>query len=434
MLGISRYVVTLVLEVSKSPIYQQRYAVLNPMRDFSSSVRRIAELEKKYKSGHESSLGTAFTSSYERLLTEFPFLEGFWIRWAHTEYRLRKNPADALAIFEKALNTHNLSHSVTLWVGYLRFLIHVSYTSLPVPTEVLNRFEQANKDIGSNFLSHEFWDLYLEVHPDPISLLIDILDQKTLHQFAKYYAMLIEKLDNSKDMLSFKDLMPLEVQNIELNSEELPRVKNVIMSKLKLKYELHLRRVNAVLPFEQKIKQHCFSPFSYDSLPWVDYIKSSSEPLKIYERALIICSSDTKLWLAYIRYCHSLRLKTDGSSLDERKIQLEAAYAVPLALRLVPVMLHYALWLEYEGRFEEAKSIYEAAESHAQTHHHFETAVLQHCQFLSRNGDYEASRLHLKAMVLKQKSTLLESELQKVAPRSSLSKDIPSAREVVESF
>lgn len=404
------------------------------MRDFSSLVRQIADLEGQYKRDPDDALGYSFTAVYGQMLTEFPFLEGFWIRWAHTEFRLHKTPAPALAVFQRALNTHNLNHSVTIWVGYLRFLVHVSSTRFPAPTEVLSQFEQAERDIGSNFLSHEFWDLYLEVHPDPVSLLIDMLDRQTLHQFSKYYAKLVEHLNTDTKLSAFTDLMPLEVQNIELSSEELPLVRNVILSKLKLKYELHLRRVNAVLPFEQEIKRHCFIPTTYDSLPWVEYIKSSSQPLKIYDRALIVCAFDVKLWLLYIRHHHHLRLTNESTSLDEHKANLEAAYAIPLSLKLVPVMLHYALWLEYENRIEDARSIYEAAESHAETNHNFEEAVLQCCQFLSRTQSDEASQLHLEAMASKRRSLPLEHELQKIKPKpSSLSKAIPSVRDIVES-
>lgn len=274
---------------------------------------------------------------YDQLLSKYPCLEGFWVRWAHTEFRIEGANA-ALNIFHRALDTPILQQSLILWTDYLRFKLRICPDN-----NLLAEFEKAAGLVGTQFLSHEFWDLYLEVCETPVDLLIKILDERTLHQFARFYAQLLELLPQKLE--DFQRVLGLSTES---NAEEEALVRKVIESKLHLKYELHSRRVDQIWPLVKPIKRPFFHPKKCpDGTHWLAYAKASGSTETIFRQAIIPCFLDPSVWLGYIRF----KIRTNSSDDEIREI-----YEMGCHTR--PVLLHFALWLEYKGDIPGAKELY----------------------------------------------------------------------------
>lgn len=287
---------------------------------------RLNDLEKAGKSAKQD-----LRTVYKSVLTEYPYLEGFWVRWAHSEFRMEGTDT-AIEVFEKALQTNK--YSLIIWVNYLRFVLRITN---PSNDRLAELFGLAEPLIGSHFWSHEFWDLQLEWREDKVDLLCHLLHSKTLHQFSKYYAQLVTVLDTAStaaDLHQFRFFLP-EIDSIQVAEDELGRFREVILSKMRLQYELHLRRVTNAMHFEKQIKRPFYYPkpvLDTDIAAWCEYAEKSDDPLMIYRRALIPCADDYKMWLAYIRCLMRLNVG------DE---EIRDAYE---SCKLPEVRAHYELW------------------------------------------------------------------------------------------
>lgn len=278
------------------------------MDEFQSACVKLDSLERS----HNPDIN-AFREIYHNLLRQYPAFEGLWVRWAHTEFRLSsaaKPEEESIKVFEKALE--KLPYSLILWVNYLKFVIVLSTMRAELQAEL---FSDAKKRIGDHFWSHEFWDMWLDQTSNRVHELIDILENGTLHQVTKYYAQLISSLESAETLLDLNNfhryLPELDFTSENLSSnipdEELNKFKDVVRSKLKLQYELHLGRVQNAMEFEKKIKRPFFYPDGNTSElnVWLDYAKNSHNPRGIYLRALIPYYEDPKMWIQLLRYLHS---------------------------------------------------------------------------------------------------------------------------------
>lgn len=94
---------------------------------------------------------------YQSLLSRFPYLENYWIKYANTKFRLG-DTNNANLIYLEALKV--MPYSFKLWVRYLKFLMGMStmdYLSMKI------MFKEAERHIGGHFHSAEFWELYLDL-------------------------------------------------------------------------------------------------------------------------------------------------------------------------------------------------------------------------------------------------------------------------------
>lgn len=274
------------------------------------ATHAIAALEESRATISTDLKAEQYNQHYTRLLTAYPMLEGFWIRWAHTTFSLQ-GCDEAIAVFERALAVPFLDNSVRLWVEYLRFMVHLMHTARPINPETTALFERAANKIGTHFLAHEFWDLYLEVCPNKLVLLKRVLTSTTMHQITRFYLQLKSLILQS----DFEDLNavlnePEQVLAPTLDSErqaELQRFQEVVLTKLKFQYELHTRRVKSVCEYELNIKRPFFYPkpvSKHDLNNWVAYIIASpaDQQLALFGRALIPLALNENMWMMYIRY------------------------------------------------------------------------------------------------------------------------------------
>lgn len=278
------------------------------MDEYKSAIVKLDALERDRNPDI-----CAYRRIYSDLLEQHPAFEGFWVRWAHTEFRLSSatHPEEkSIEIFEMALK--KLPYSLILWVNYLKFVIVLSTIRAESQAEL---FSVARRRIGDHFWSHEFWDMWLNQTTNRLHGLIDIIENETLHQVTKYYAQLVSALENAKTLHDLSDfhrylpeigLIP-EKTSLEIPDEELDKFKEVVRSKMKLQYELHLGRVQQNMVFEKQIKR----PFYYpdgdlsELKIWLEYAKNSQNPRSVYLRALVPYYEDSKTWIQLLRFLHS---------------------------------------------------------------------------------------------------------------------------------
>lgn len=96
-----------------------------------------------------------FDISYHGLLSKYPFLELYWVRYAETHFTLG-NTRKAEEIFKRGVS--RAPASLELWIRYLRFRVETIGDDL---NGVLSLFEHARLKIGYHFHGHEFYKLYL---------------------------------------------------------------------------------------------------------------------------------------------------------------------------------------------------------------------------------------------------------------------------------
>lgn len=295
----------------------------------------------------ELTLSVHTRADYERLLAAYPLLHGYWIRYARFEFAGGDNAA-ALNVYNRALDV--LPRNLQLWVDYLRYLITINTP----PPKVLPEFARAEQLVGSHFLSHEFWDLWLEyvdlyrldvdLAVDPhaglsptAKILFHILRSKTLHQFTRYY----------------KRLVGLQV----LEETELHQL-----------YMKQQQRVTRVWKFEKLLHRPFYHPRPLPKAQrkaWQDYIVwiSPAEKPRLYEWYLEI-NPDPQIWLQYLRW--------------QMGAKLEPSFDKAIRTKNPDIMLYYALWLEYKKDIDGARDIY----SHLTTG----PAIVQYAQFSGRHG------------------------------------------------
>lgn len=320
--------------------------------EYKQLVASLSSLEKNTDLYSNSIKLVKCRDLYRSILKTFPWLEGFWVRWAHTEFALNDSSA-AIFVFNSAINTPSLENSLVVWVEYLKFLVRIECTCRPVTERILNYFREAEKRIGDHFLAHEYWDMYLEICDSKMKLLLHIVNNCTLHQCTKYYEQLRNDISkcNYDQLLSFCDdamhagnteykrIFDDFVDSRVADSLELDKFREVVCTKLRLQYQLHIRRVDAVKGFEMSIKRPFFHPKipkKTESLVWNNYLNSVDDnhayaKIKLFKRALIPFAFDESMWLKYIRYLVSVN--NDG---------IEQAYIAGKHLKVVND--HHELW------------------------------------------------------------------------------------------
>lgn len=162
--------------------------IQNSPDEFARWTELVEEAERLEGGLHKFSSPRAlqlFRFSYDGFLERFPFLHGYWIRYAETLFRLGLTE-DAADVYLRG--TCAIPGSVELWAKYCAFVALTEGDS----ERVRALFEQGSRHIGVHFLSHEFWDAYLdfEEREGQTQRVYDLLSRIAripLHQYAKFF-------------------------------------------------------------------------------------------------------------------------------------------------------------------------------------------------------------------------------------------------------
>lgn len=280
-------------------------------------IKSVQQKEGGLRKGWSEAARAQFRSTFDTFLSIYPWFAGYWIHYARCEFKLG-NTKGAIDVYNRALV--ELPYAPDLWAAYLEFIVLVWHDTDSIDRE----FERAVAFVGDDFYAHVVYDVYLEYltlrnFQDRKRELLLLILTKTLHQFAKYFAMIRD------DGLMGKYY------------EQQERVAQA------WKYECQLHRPTFFHP--KPLKQQ-------ERAVWIHYLDSQIEnegfKHQLFRRLLICGALDESLWLRYIRWLIAKR-QSPIPAFETADRQLPAD--------LVQVRLYHALWLEHIG--ENPTAIYE---------------------------------------------------------------------------
>lgn len=258
------------------------------VRSLNGLVGAIEHVVVKYKNPNDT-IKKVLENIYNELLRKYPLFFGYWKRFTAVEYQLYglQKSIDTLRKSVQAFPT-----SLELWCDYLNVLCTNNSNEVGL---IRNNFKAAKALVGWQFLSHPFWDKYIEFETkhQEISELKSIYEELVtipLHQYAKYGA-------------SYREF---------LRSQGLHNDMTQLAATIRTTQTI----VTAIWPYESKIKQSFFtlSPVSNEELKnWDEYLEhlqiiGEKYSLKkhmiqaTFERCLIPCLYYEHFWIKFMRW------------------------------------------------------------------------------------------------------------------------------------
>lgn len=395
--------------------WSQLYSYIEYNPDSFSAWEDLIEITESLEGGlckaSSSSAIRLFRFTYDTFLKRFPLLHGYWIKYAEEEFRLG-NTELALMIYDKAINI--LPLSVELWTKYCQLKRLVT----PSIKQTRALFEKGVNCVGYHYLSHPFWDEYIKLEQDNSDILILAklllrIFQIPLHQYAKYYAHLVQlsPLIPVKHLVSPEYLEQFnaeyEIEQIEEEEEKSmlegrdnhDNLKKVVLTKRQLEEkkraaEIDLRnriytyysrlyietrkKVSERYGFESEIQRPYFHVVylpEEEIANWRKYLQfvevdvnsnnsiqyfgrpdlkaSFSELIALYERVIIPFGHYEEFWLRYTKF-----LVANNMVEDARNVYRRAGFILPIGR--IQVRLQYALFEESQGNLDSAKEIYKS--------------------------------------------------------------------------
>lgn len=255
------------------------------VQSLNALVGCVEKTVLKYKNPNDS-IKRAMEGIYRHLLQRYPLLFGYWKRFTAVQYQLY-GLEKSIATLGEALAS--FPNSLELWCDYLNVLCVNSADKVELIRE---NFLVAKDKIGYHFLSHPFWDKYIEFetkHQEWINLnsIYAELLSIPLHQYARYGTAYRKFLADHVEFTPDKNL------DIEIRKTH--------------------GLVTAIWPFESKIKQGFFNitPVSQEELAnWDRYLTyvekdevAKDFPIKfiecVFQRCLVPCLYYEHFWIKY---------------------------------------------------------------------------------------------------------------------------------------
>lgn len=266
-------------------------------------------------------LGRCIHSDYDAMLSKYPYFVKYWKKYITIEYTLN-GLEKSTSVLRRSLTA--FPQSLDLWVDYLNVIIS---NKLEEDKELGNLFKQAADHIGRQFMSHPFWDIYLNwaakvYGPNSnnyLQIYLQIIDIP-LYQYAHYY----EDFTEVRTKFLIKDLIPETTDSKILNdamnklnvkTRNWDQLDDDKASKLIETYFnsvfIHTRQgVTERWKYEGTIKQFAFNPeeATSDEETWSNYLEyeksqGNKQQIKsLYERYLIPNCLSYKSWIKYLKY------------------------------------------------------------------------------------------------------------------------------------
>lgn len=238
-------------------------------------------------------------------------------------------------------------------------------------------FERGAESVGLDFLSHPFWDKYLDFEErveshDGIFALLTRVIRIPMHQYARYF----ERYRGMAASRPVEELAPPEV--VMAFKQEVAQSGSKQRSEREMEQELrsridawHLELFNRTQSettkrwtYESEIKRPYYHVTELDEpqlsnwRKYLDFEEGEGDYARIkflYERCLVTSANYEEFWLRYARWM----LAHPGKQEEVRYICLRAC-CLYVAISQPAVRLFFAQFEEAEGRPEVAASIYEA--------------------------------------------------------------------------
>ncbi|RDA92320.1 hypothetical protein CP533_3281 [Ophiocordyceps camponoti-saundersi (nom. inval.)] len=315
----------------------------------------------------------AFRDAYDRFLAKYPLFFGYWKKYAELEFNIAGTES-AEMVYERGCSC--VTHSVDLWTEYCRFKMDTTHD----PDIVRGLFERAATFVGIDFMSHPFWDKYIEYEErreaqDRIFAILARVIRIPLHQFNRYY----DRFRTMSHNRPLAELAPSEVMSriqaeVEAESEiqggaqrsEL-EVEREIRAKVdSMYYEAHMATQNETSKrwtHESELGRQFFHVTELDHAQlnnwrkYLDFEEAEGDHYRIvclYERCLVACALYDEFWFRYARWMSAQPGKTE----EVRHIYNRASCYVPISRP--GIRMQWAFFEESQGRADVAQDLHEA--------------------------------------------------------------------------
>lgn len=172
--------------------------------------------------------------SYENTLINFPFLEQYWINYAHWFYKFN-NLSNCIKTFKRALTI--LPKSLLIWNAYVDMQLKINVEN----DKMIEILEDALGAIGSHYFASSFFDKYLSfLNNNKLTREYHLLLRKIIEipqfDYLKYFKLYFKLLENAdldtiKYFISKKDL----ISDFNLSWNDLLTDENFRKLKLEIK-------------------------------------------------------------------------------------------------------------------------------------------------------------------------------------------------------
>ncbi|CCH57974.1 hypothetical protein TBLA_0A01740 [Henningerozyma blattae CBS 6284] len=281
-------------------------------------------------------------STYESILTYFPYLETYHIDYALLEFKLG-HLAHVHKIFKNGLFQFN-NKSLLIWLEYLKFCNQVISNN----KILIKKYQLAESNIGLHFYSGEFWKLYLDqlnercISKQKYFFCLRKILELPIYHFSYFYSIWLSHID------SFNDL----------NDLKLIISKDELSSKLKLDFNnlSHKRKGPELIERKKiirKFTKELYTVIQYQVLQIHSLFESKLVDNQFYSSPeTLVSNSNINAWISYLNYTINL----NNDSLIELNFQRSL---LPLAHYDI-IWLKYANWfIDYKNDLLSAKNVLE---------------------------------------------------------------------------
>ncbi|KJZ76563.1 hypothetical protein HIM_03899 [Hirsutella minnesotensis 3608] len=315
----------------------------------------------------------AFRDAYDRFLAKFPLFFGYWKKYAELEFNIAGTES-AEMVYERGCSS--VTHSVDLWTEYCRFKMDTTHD----PEVVRGLFERAATFVGIDFMSHPFWDKYIEyeerrdAHDHIFAILARVIGIP-LHQFSRYY----ERFRNMSHTRPLAELVAPDVLSrvqAEVEAESAaaggaPRPELEVERDVRAKidaiyYETYLATQTETTKrwaHESALGRQFFHVTELDHAQlnnwrkYLDFEEAEGDYHRIvclYERCLVACAMYDEFWFRYARWLSA----QEGKQEEARHVYIRASFCVPVSRPGIRMQLAY--FEESRGQPDVARDIHEA--------------------------------------------------------------------------
>ncbi|QVM09892.1 hypothetical protein D8B26_004552 [Coccidioides posadasii str. Silveira] len=352
--------------------------VLEDTDNFENWEKLVRAAESQEGGINRNSSPQAITTTraiYDKFLAKFPLLFGYWKKYADLEFSIAGTES-AEMVYERGVAS--ITNSVDLWTNYCTFKVDTTHD----PDVIRELFERGANCVGLDFLSHPFWDKYLqfeenlEAGDNRIFAILGRIIQIPMHQYARYFetyrhlaqARPLTELAPPETIAQFR----AEVEGAAAGIPPGSRSEAEIERDVRLRVDgYHLETFTRTQTettkrwtYESEIKRPYFHVTELDDgqlanwRKYLDFEESEGSYARtqfLYERCLVTCAHYDEFWMRYARWMSA----QDGKEEEVRNIyQRASTLYVPISRPTI--RLHYAYFEEMCGRTDIAKDVHSA--------------------------------------------------------------------------
>lgn len=323
----------------------------------------------------------AMRNAYDRFLSKFPLLFGYWRKYAELEFSIAGTEA-AEMVYERGVA--GISNSVDLWTNYCGFKMETSHDV----DETRELFERGASHVGLDFLSHPFWDKYIEFEermeaPDRIFMILDRVIHIPMHQYARYFERYtqvgatrpISELLPPDVLNSFRqDVLAEPASSIQAGQQQIKMERGELEIERETRiriHSFHLEIFNRTQIettrrwiYEAEIRRPYFHITELDEAQlvnwrkYLDFEETEGDFKRIqflYERCLVACALYDEFWFRYVRWMSAQENKEEEVRLI---YQRACSTFVPICR---PAIRHqYAYFEEAHGHEDISRAMFES--------------------------------------------------------------------------